>query len=79
MQTVRDLIVELQKFPPDARCHAYEGEGLLCDDGRIVNSYIVIGSARRVEFANGGIGYTGLGCVPCSDEDHPDGPAVIDA
>lgn len=26
MRTVSDLITELQKFPPDAVCYAYEGE-----------------------------------------------------
>lgn len=26
MRTVASLIRELQKFPPDAMCHAYEGE-----------------------------------------------------
>lgn len=26
MQTVEALIRDLQKFPPDARCYAYEGE-----------------------------------------------------
>ena len=26
MRTVKNLIEELQKFPEDAACHAYEGE-----------------------------------------------------
>lgn len=27
MRTIQELVEELQKFPPDARCFAYEGEG----------------------------------------------------
>ena len=27
MRTIKDLIKELEKFPKDARCYAYEGEG----------------------------------------------------
>ena len=26
MKTVRKMIEELRKFPPDAKCYAYEGE-----------------------------------------------------
>ena len=26
MKTVKELIAELQKFPEDAQCYAYEGE-----------------------------------------------------
>lgn len=44
MRTVKSLIEELQKFPPDAVCFAYEGE---------VTGVVI-------EYAGGGIGKQGV-------------------
>lgn len=68
MQTVESLIRELQKFPSGARCHAYEGEGITRADGKTVHSYVVIST---MENALGD-----LGCIPCTEDDELDGPAV---
>ena len=70
MQTVESLIRELQKFPPNARCHAYEGEGLTRADGKVVHSYVVVSTMEH--------GMGDLGCIPCSEDRESDGPAVID-
>lgn len=69
MQTVASLIRELQSFPPDARCYAYEGEGVTRADGSRCHSYLVV-LAKGEE-------YYCLGVVPCAEGYQEDGPAVL--
>lgn len=55
---VRELIAELQKFPPDAYAYAYEGE---------ITGVIIVGKWQRN--ADGSSGRPQLGEIECrSDE-----------
>jgi hypothetical protein len=76
VQTVASLIRELQKFPPNARCYAYEGEPITRADGTTCHSYVVVVGPERVTYDGGGRGYPQLGIVPCAEGDQEDGPAI---
>jgi len=67
MRLVKDLIAELQRFPPDARCYAYEGE----------ITGVVVTEVEYTTNREGGRGRRELGWVTCSESDRKEDETVI--
>lgn len=67
MRTVKDLIEQLERFPPDAVCYAYEGE---------ITGVVVTEAVVRT-FANGGRGRAQLGYIPCNEGDDKEEDTVL--